>query len=218
MIDSILQSIRDYQSKHADLQACHHFTFDRRVNADGVKPVVAVIGMNPGEVKKDWRDFPTSTPLEESSEFDFRDGQKRPRNSTKWLNNIGRFLDGKPATTTEFFLWSTPDTDESFVERFGHAFEDSPHFDFCTKSNLALLEAHDIQLVVCPGLKSLEIANGRYGLRHVDTMRDERDGHRLVEHYEGQSRTWLFTKHWSGSRGFDAEQMNLIKEYILKQI
>lgn len=213
-IESLLQNIRDYQNEHTDLLECHHFTFDLRVNSVGAKPKIAVIGMNPGEVKADWRDFPTDTPLEESSAKDFRLEQKRPANSTRWLNNIGYYFDEMPTTTTEFFLWSTPNTGTAFVTRFGHQFGDSPHLDFCAKSNIGLLETHNINLIVCPGLDSITIAKGRHDLKPVYTLRDKENGHRLVEHYEGPSGIWLFTKHWSGARYFTTAQKEEIRRYI----
>lgn len=217
-IETLIQSIHTYQNKHTDLKACHHFTFDLRVNAVGAKPTVAVIGMNPGEVKADWRDFPTSIPLEETSARDFRVGQKRSTSSKKWLNNIDFYIDGKPATTTEFFHWSTPTTGKIFTKRFGHKFGDSPHLDFCAKLNIALLKAHDIKLAVCPGLGSINFAEKRYNLRQVYTLRDKKNGHRLVEHFESPSGTWLFTKHWSGARGLTTAQKKEIKSYILEHL
>jgi len=39
-------------------------------------------------------------------------------------------------------------------------------------------------------------------------------GTRVLEHYRDKHRPWLFTKHWTGSRGFTVAQRDAIRVYL----
>lgn len=207
-----IQRIREYTQRHEELLRAHHFLYDKPINTDVSRYRFAVLGVNPGEQAGDWAAW--SEPTEETSLFDFREqlGQ-RPPASRRWRQLVEYFCGTDAVVMSEFFLWSTKDTGDAFLAKFGHRIEQSPHLAFCVEMNRELIEAYGVSAVVAPGLKSLALFGKQYGLSHVRTVRTD-NGHVLVDHYQRDGVPWLFTKHWSAAFGFSKEQRELVRDYI----
>lgn len=207
-----IESIREYTRQHAELQKAHHFLYDKPISADAERYRFAVLGVNPGEQTGDWEAWPDAT--EETSLFDFREelGQ-RPRASRRWRQLVEFFCGTDEVVMSEFFLWSTKDTGQAFVEKFGHPLGRSPHLAFCVEMNRQLIERHKVQAVIAPGLKSLKLFREHYDLKQVKTVKAD-NGHTLIEHFEREGVPWIFTKHWSAAFGFSKEQQEVVRTYI----
>ncbi len=68
-------------------------------------------------------------------------------------------------------------------------------------------------MVVFPGISVAEKVAEKYKLRHHREIVDERN--RLILHYIDQGDVpWIFTKHWTGSRGLSNVQKAIMKTYI----
>lgn len=210
----ILQKIRNRTFAHEELRAAHHFMFALPRNANAAKKMeIAIIGINPGESAHDRRYSPGSG-HEETFERDFHaDAKVRSRASKRWLNHVDYFTDGAPSVLTEIFFWSSRDLNE-FKGRFGELSK-SPHLDFCKECNSELLGVLKPKLVIGAGLGMASTAEKIFGLEHIGvSVRCEATGHRLIDEYSDGLRPWLFTKHWSGSRGFTKAQKSAIQDYI----
>jgi hypothetical protein len=51
-------------------------------------------------------------------------------------------------------------------------------------------------------------------MKHIDTLVDESNGHRLIEHFEMQDTPFVFTKHWTSAFGFSKTQEEIIIDYL----
>lgn len=208
---SEIQRIRSYTRENEELLRAHHFLFDLPVNKSSLSARFVVIGINPGEQRGDWEAYPQ--PTEETREKDFRDETGfRPRGASRWIANIEFFCGTRDVVMSEFFLWSSKDVSGSFVERFECSLSKSKHLHFCADRNNALVDHYSPHAVIAPGLGYSSLFAGVYGLTYVNTLRD--GSSRLVEHFERGGTPWLFTKHWSGARGFSNAQRQSIRSYI----
>jgi hypothetical protein len=211
-----LARIREYTRKHPELREAHHFLFDLPLTRESANVKFLVFGLNPGESDHDWRI--ASSPTEESREFDFHERSGNPSpGREKWPKNCRFFLGTSNVVFSEFFFWSSKDSDKQFRQRFGPIGQ-SPHLGFCSELNMRLIDHHQPKAIVCPGLPSpsyTKLVLSLYRLRFADTLRSDR-GHRLVERYHDGVRPWLFTKHWTGARGFSNVQREAVREYIAK--
>jgi hypothetical protein len=209
-LDVAIQKIRDYTMNHKELCTAHHFLFDLPLDKGGGKPEVVMMGINPGETEWDRHAYPG--PTEETWIHDFHEKSPlgRSQGSINWRRNAEFFANGKRVVFTELFFWSSNHTTE-FKQRFGPLWK-SRHLSFCVDQNRTLIEEYEPSAVIFAGVSDAQRVAGLFGLRHAQTLSD--DTGRLVEHYQNESRPWLFTKHWSGSFGFSASQKQEIKNYI----
>jgi hypothetical protein len=205
-----IQKIRDYTMHHRELCTAHHFLFDLPLDKQAGKPELVVMGINPGETEWDRQAYPG--PTEETWNHDFHEKSAlgRSRGSNHWRRNALFFANGKRVVFTELFFWSSRDKAE-FNQRFGPLWN-SRHLSFCVDQNRILIEEYKPDAVVFAGVSDSERVAGLFGLQHLCTLRAGSE--RLVEHYRNESRSWFFTKHWSGSFGFSDSQKQEIKNYI----
>jgi hypothetical protein len=207
-----IERIRAYTRSNPELLRSHHFVYDLPLARSPNGYRFLVMGVNPGERLTDWERWPQ--PSEETSLFDFHAAATvRGAGSKRWRTSVEYFCGTPHVLMSEFFLWSSPNTHEAFVERFGVPIERSPHLSFCLEANLQLIASYDIEVVVAPGLKCLELFGDAYGLRHVRTINAD-NGHVLIRHYERDGKPWLFTKHWTASFGFSKAQKEIVRAYI----
>ena len=209
---SYLKTLHDeilaYTKAHDDLSESHHWLFDLPPFKDEpFNPKHIVFGINPGEGKER---PPKQT--EETRFFDFHEeNEKGSREKIKWTKKLLDILETRRIIQTELIFWSTK-TVRVLNDRFG-PLKRNPHLSFCCEKNRQLIEYHKPDSIICPGLGMLEVSVQAFGLNKIETIRAS-NGHRLIEHYTDGKRDWVFTKHFSGARGFTNEQKNAIKSYI----
>jgi hypothetical protein len=96
----------------------------------------------------------------------------------------------------------------------------APHLEFCRDLNRDLINHYQPKAVVVTGFVFEKRATELYGLNFEDgvTIPAYRSGriekHKLIRKYVDDVRPWIFTKHWSGSRGLSEEQQLKIREYL----
>jgi hypothetical protein len=200
-----IEAVRAYTAADPKLRACHHFSYDFRLGAFERAEYV-VMGVNPGETDDDLRTEPG--PTEESSLFDYRggvDSQSRRR----WFNACRRTLRTDRLALTELVFWSSPDVN-ALRARLGDL---GPYLGWCRELNQRLLEHHRPRAVVLPGFSFLRETVELYGLKPVASVPDAL-GRRLIEHMTRDGQPWVFTKHWSGARGFTREDRERIADHL----
>jgi hypothetical protein len=201
-------AIRNYTNAHPHLGGCHHFSFDFRLGKSERAGFI-VMGMNPGETQDD-RDF-APAPCEESSLVDYRQGiDSRAR--ARWFSTCRMMLGTDEIALTEVCFWSSP-TFTEFVTRAGPEHL-AAHLAFCRAQNERLIAYHQPRAVALPGLSLIQTVASLYGLTHVETIRFGPQGPRLVEAYVRDGTPWVFTKHWSGARGFSTGQKRIVRDYL----
>ena len=203
-----IDAISTYTSAHAELREAHHFLYDLRF-PPSAKPRFVVIGINPGERSADWLISPK--PTEETSRYDFHVELGVGRAALRWPRAAKFFLDGQAYVQTELFFWSSKNMSE-FRQRFG-LLRESPHLEFCVSMNRSLMEFYEPQAVIFPGLTQSRLCARLFDLELLDTVRLQ--GVKLIERYWDGERSWLFTKHWTGSFGFSNPQRAAVRDYIL---
>ena len=202
-----VQCIRSYTAAHPELAACHHFCFDFRLGAF-TRAEFVVLGLNPGETDDDRAAAPA--PAEESSLVDYRDGRDS-KSRARWFDTCRRIVGSDRISLTELCFWSSP-TIGALEARIGPLAR-SPHLRFCQALNDELIDFHQPQAVVLPGLGLHKLVQSLYALEHVRSV-PGRQGRSFIEHYERGGRPWVFTRHWSGSFGFSNEDKDGIGRYL----
>ena len=224
-LESKIFNISEYTKDHPELLNAHHFTYDLKIKDDqNSNRNYMVIGLNPGELGS-WETC--DGPTEETSLYDFfvENGFNKNRSATNWSENAQYFLgDQGNIITTNFFFWSAPNTNKIvFTERFGYEYHKNPHFDYCKEMNLSLFEYHKPKLIVAPGISMSRMMARKYNLgsivdQSVNYNPINFKTSRLIEHYEYQGIPFIFTKHWTGRWGADANEKRQIKEYLHKYL
>lgn len=207
----MIEDIRKYTNDNNELSQSHHFLFDLRLGKRSDTYEYMVIGMNPGESKNDWEICNEQT--EETNEFDFHERYGNTRANVSWTKLIQSILDTDNVVQSELFFWSSNSTGTSFEDRFKYKFKNNPHLEYCRDKNIKLIEYHNPKIIVFTGISTHEDIAKLYGLKHVKTVNAE-NGHKLIVHYKIGEIPWIFTKHWSGARGFSNDQKKVIKQYI----
>lgn len=222
-LDSLIEEVSKYSKSMPGLKKAHHFKFAKPHpdhSKRGTKFVV--MGMNPGETDQDWKDHPKSLceeVYEETLRYDFREGKKIANNSKKWRANITDICGTSDVFQTEAFFWSSGNVRRKFEEKFG-AKAQCPcmrhHFEFCKSVNLKLIAKLNPNAVVAPGLGWSNFLASIYNLKSPTTVYcKEKPNHRLIIQFEdAKGLPWIFTKHWSGARGFSNSQKHVIANYI----
>ncbi len=199
--------IRKYTSAHSELQRAHHFLFDLRLNLSS-PPEFLVMGLNPGEGRKVWKDFPSIT--EETSVFDFQGAQ---RNSIPWTRAIIELCGSDRIVQSEHFFWSSCSLKKAdFEDRFGYRLDKAPHLEFCYTKNLALIKNYNPKVILSLGFSSLRLAVKLFKLHYLMTKSDK-SGKRVIEVYTDGSRIWLFARHIR-SYGYTKEHQNQIRSEV----
>ena len=202
-----IERIAAYTAAHESLSVAHHFLYDLRRPANG-KPEYVVMGVNPGETARDWRLSPT--PTEETSRFDFHGDTALKGSAARWSSLTDRFLGGADYVLAELFLWSSRDMTQ-FRQRFG-PIEASPHLAFCRDMNRDIISAYAPKAVIAPGIGTAALVSGLYGLTYEKPIKA--GNVRVAERYTDGVRSWLFTIHWTGYRGFSDCLRNAVKDAI----
>jgi hypothetical protein len=202
-----IEEIRLYTCQNPELLQAHHFLFDLRLSEK--EPQYVVMGINPGETTVD--SALHRGPTEETSEFDYHAKAGRGKSSKRWLTEVEFFLQTDRVVLSEYFFWSSQDM-KQFKELFG-SFEKSRHLPFCRDMNMQLINRYQPRAIISPGLRAAKTVAPLYDLKHVRSIKAN-NGHTLIEHFSGESRPWIFTKHWTGSRGFSNAQRQQIRSYI----
>ena len=218
-LDELIEEVSEYSKEHTMLAKAHHFTF-AKLHPKSLSEEIefVVMGMNPGETKQDWKEHPGNL-HEETCRHDFRGVKKLGTNSENWHDNVSYFCGTSDVFLTEAFFWSSANTGKAFEEKFGATVKCPcirPHFNFCRDQNLQLIEELNPRVVIAPGLTWRKFIASIYGLKEVKTIYcDNKPTHRLiVEYIDASRRPWIFTKHWSGARGFTNSQKDKIAKYI----
>jgi hypothetical protein len=202
-----IEEITTYTARYPELQEAHHFIYDlRRPSSD--KPMFVVMGINPGESNSDWE--LVCERREETSRHDFHAKGGPSRSARRWASDAQYYLDNAPYVLAEVFLWSSKGMAQ-FGERFG-SLKKSPHLPICTKMNKEIIEVYKPKAVVLPGIGMTDICASLYELEQVNSVNNSRG--RVIEHYTDGTRPWIFTKHWTGARGFTVADRITIKDYI----
>lgn len=211
---SYLKSLHDeilaYTKAHDDLSESHHWLFDLPPFKDEpFDPKHIVFGINPGEGKERL----CLSQTEETRFFDCHEeySGKGAREKIGWTKKLFDILETRRIIQTELIFWSTK-TVGVLNERFG-PLKRNPHLSFCCEKNRQLIDYHNPESIICPGLGMLEVTVQAFGLNRIDSIKAS-NGDRLIEHYSDGTRDWVFTKHFSGAFGFTNEQKNAIKSYI----
>ena len=218
-LEELLDDVRRYGSKHSELRAAHHFLFSlpHPCSLNTTQVDFLVMGINPGETAA-CRAIAKGEGNEESFLEDYQQrGSDYTPGRRRWFARVQRILPGAACVFSELFFWSTPSTSD-LKKRYGPLHKNK-HLDFCRDANLRLLDLLRPRVVVFPGLTAIPVVVNKYSLSVMRNppIRCKRTSHRLVEHFaDGAGRDWIFTKHWSGGRGFSREQEEVIKDYILK--
>ncbi len=222
-----LKKIRRYTKDNEDLKQCHHFLFNGIYNRDtrkekdvNDKADVIVMSINPADTSADWEHW-KDTPTENSNEEDFHDKVQKVSASAKaWETKTKIFCEdlfGNKINESAFFFWSSANKGEKFTETFGYKWKSKEcfkHFYFCKERNIELIQYHKPKIVIAPGIGDAEYFSNLYEMKHIDTVVDENNGHRLIEHFEFQDIPFIFTKHWTGARGFSKIQEKIIIDYL----
>jgi|AP95_1055475.scaffolds.fasta_scaffold75312_2 hypothetical protein len=212
--DKIL-NIREYTKDHPELLKAHHFTYDLVDEGHSTENYM-VMGKNPGE-KGSWEicDGPT----EETSEYDFfiENGANKNRSAVKWQKAARNYLgDVGDIIFTNFFFWSSEDSDQAFKNRFGYTFKQNDHFDFCNKMNQSLIKHYEPELIVAPGIPMTDYIPERYSFGSCKDEVSYQDDHgknqRLIKLYFYNEIPFIFTKHWSAH--LSIWEKNQIKQYL----
>ena len=170
-----LQEIRAYREEHSDLQEFHHFLYAAPWKHERdyalIKYDVLVISMHPGESDEDRADWDMENPAQENMEKDFHDKEfQGERAKLPWVKKCRKYLGFEmPVLETAFFFWSSPDTDEKFVEKFRYRYGSQPHsqhWEWCRDRNLELIDAIKPKLIVAMGTtkKNKDKLSRMYGL------------------------------------------------------
>lgn len=210
-ISQLMVEVREYQQQHRELLKSHHFVVAVPLNKGADTFEYLVMGLNPGEQDGNW--LAHSGPTEETVDYDWLDCIPRTDSSKRWRTKVEYFCGTTNVLQSDLFFWSTNNIGSAFVDRFGTAFRKSPHLQFCCEINLKLVDLTQPKAVVAPGITHADEFAHRYGLSPVNSIVTE-DGHRLIAHFERDRIPWIFTKHWTGSRGFSAAQAELVRGYI----
>ena len=201
--------IETYTNKHEELKAAHHFLYDLPLSRAAHQVDAVCIGINPGESPREKHPGKTR---QETSLFDYH-GEILSRGAINWRTKAKRFAGTDSVVLTEFFFWSSPNSGSAFTARFGTPIRRSPHLAFCAAMNERLIKVRAPKVVIVAGLQTTIYAPF-HGLRFCDTQRLT-NGHALAELYVSPSGVpWVFTKHWSASRGFSTDQQDQLTDYI----
>ena len=115
---------------------------------------ILVLGINPGETERDWKDFPTGL-CEESSEINFREGMELPVNSKRWFNFIESVTpETKGITLSELFFWSSNKLSD-LDYRYGN-WREGELINFCVSANKRLIQNRQVDLVLFFGISMSE--------------------------------------------------------------
>ena len=232
-ISESLEKIRKYTKDNEDLMLCHHYLFngiykrEERGNQNclDTKADVIVMSINPAETEDDWKYYKNKdeTPAENSNELDFHtqiNDENISASAKRWERKTKVFCEdlfGKYINETAFFFWSSQDIGKKFTETFGYKWkskECNKHFHFCKERNIELIKYHKPKIIIAPGIGDAEYFSSLYKMKHIDTLVDESNGHRLIEHFEMQDTPFVFTKHWTSAFGFSKTQEEIIINYL----
>lgn len=217
-LQKALIEIRNYPATNKELLKAHHFVFNSPIFKDISTTDAIIIGLNPGETESDFS-FNENLPTEESSEFDFHKFTGKGKSATRWENACIDYLGTKNIFLTEFFFWSSNQagedkSKETFSDKFGYKFIDCPHFNFCKKLNIEMIEYHNPKIIIATGISYREFFAKIYNLKYIKTSRCELDTRTIaVAHYEFLNIPFLFTPHWTGY-AMSNNLKNYIRNYI----
>ena len=230
IISESLEKIRLYTKHNMDLMKCHHFLFnaiykrENRVNLNA-KADVIIMSINPAETEDDWKYYKGKTPAENSNELDFHSyiiDENISASAKRWKTLTKIFCEdlfGNNINESAFFFWSSPDKGEKFKETFGYKWKSNSclkHFNLCKELNIDLIKYHKPKIFIAPGIGDAKYFSNIYEMKYIDTVVFESNGkrHRLIEHFEFQDIPFIFTKHWTGARGFSKIQKEIIIDYL----
>ena len=167
----LIEKIRKYQEANPELKKSHHFVFDAPLHPDYKgSPEYVWLGVNPGSDDEDWN-RPSSSNTEETRDCDFQLINGRSKASNKRMNKLRKFLGHdrfQKTTHCELFFWGSSDTKRA-SDRYGYSFENNPHWDFCTRMNLALIQKIRPKAVFAERRNLLELYRDKLGLEFVTT-------------------------------------------------
>ena len=211
----MIKEVRNKWNEFPELKSCHHFLYDD-LYRDG-KKFVLFMGINPGEPKKDWIEFPEGL-CEESRHINFRkDNNNLPKSSTTWFEIIEKMVPNYfGVIQSELFFWSSPDI-KTLNNRIPD-WQNSKILNFCTKANLWLLKNYKIDLVIVTSVSNIGLFGKKYQLKLVEKFFSRYNKRRLVEkHISDIGTPWLFCLHPTGTRGLTKKARDEIIEIINQQ-
>lgn len=162
----LIERIRRHQEAHPELLRSHHFVFDCPLDRSYKgKPDFVWFGVNPGDDEDDWKRDKKNR--EESRDYDFQVELGRSKASAARMKYLRDFLGDemfRRTTHCELFFWGSKDTDRAFEDRYDYGFDNSPHWDFCCKINLELLQRAQPRAVFAEGRRLMRHYERRLGL------------------------------------------------------
>ena len=211
----MINEVRNKWNEFPELKSCHHFLYDD-LYRNG-KNFVLFMGINPGEPKKDWVQFPEGL-CEESRYINFRkDNNSLSKSSKRWFGIIEKMVpDFFGVIQSELFFWSSPDI-KTLNNRIPD-WKNSKILDFCTKANIWLIKNYNIDLVIVTSVSDIDLFCKKYKLKLIEKFNSKFNSRRLVEKYISDiGTTWLFCLHPTGTLGLTKDAREEIIEIINKQ-
>jgi hypothetical protein len=209
----MIERVRSKWEEFPELQTCHHFVYDYEYRKGNNK--VLFMGINPGEVKADWENYPNGR-CEESMHFNFRKNYPLPLNSKKWFNLVNDLIPEKHGIIqSELFFWSSNNLTE--LKKRIPNWLNGPIMNFCVLANQWIIKERKIKIVIVSGVGQIKLISKLYNLKLTNKIFDEQN-RRLVEIYiSNQGIKWLFTLHLTSTRGLTNISKNNIKKIIHEQ-
>jgi len=221
MLDNDKETILAYMEQNIELKYSPYIIYDLPLpDSDKNNVEFVVMAINPGESARNWKylnDVESFKNKPDGSYFVTSKGRRQ----SPWSKQIKKFCGTDNVVQTEAFFWSTKSIkDEDFKDRFGYSFkskECQKHLVFCKQLNQERINFYNPKALVVSGLGLIKQIADLYNLKPSRTIKCPEKGHRLIETFRcDQDRPWIFTKHWSNSRGFTENQKDIISNYITR--
>lgn len=206
----MISEVREKWSSHPELSHCHHFLFDYKFRP-GEKSVL-FMGINPGEVEKDWQDFPEGK-CEESRFYDFRAEQVLPTNSIKWHRLIDAMVPKQfGVILSELFFCSSKNITQ--LDQRIPDWKSGDLVKFCAKANKQLIAEYGIKIVITTSVSYTKNFKDLYSLTLSKKWLSSQNNRRLVEEYlDAEGVVWLFCLH-SNTRGLKKSEKDEIAQIL----
>lgn len=206
-----IQEIDLYGKSSERLKLCHHFLYDLPLIKSSCDRNIVLMGFNPGETLKDWESTKFER-TEETSRYDFLNVQGLRKNNL-WTRRVHEILFGHNVIQTELFFWSSPNV-KTLEQRIPDLYT-STELKFCTRKNIELFQFYQPKCIIFTGLSYEKRVSEIFDL---EKQGEYFDGTQrvFVEYLDKFQRTWLITKHFTGSFGFKTLHGNVIRERILE--
>lgn len=218
-----IDEIISYSKNNPPLDAAHHILYNLpHPDADLDQIEFVVMGMNPGESKQDLIAAP-GTLHEETHRADFHEKFRDGRRAVSWTSKMKEMCGTSNLIQTEAFFWSSNNTSDAFEKRFGEKPKSRkmrPYFEFCADMNIDLINTYKPRAIVFPGLGWANLMADIYNLKATTkyTMPDKPNQKIAVIYEDSRGLDWIFTPHWTGTRGLTKNRREKIGRFIARYL